>query len=223
MSSTIRVWDLPTRLFHWALAASVTGLIATGYLGIMQWHFRLGYTVLALLLFRLIWGVIGGHWSRFSSFVYSPGSLLRHLRGQGHPHHSVGHSPAGALSVFGLLFILALQVLTGLTSDDAIFFTGPLAPLVPGSVVDWATRYHKDWGQYLVIALLVLHVLAIVFYRVRKRQKLTAAMISGDKVVDATTVVPPASRDDRYTRLAALVVMALCSATAWWVQSLGGG
>lgn len=220
MPSTIRVWDLPTRLFHWTLALSVTGLIATGYLGIMQWHFRLGYTVLALLLFRLVWGVVGGRWSRFTSFIYSPASLMRHLRGHSHPHHAVGHSPMGALSVFALLLILVLQVLTGLSSDDAISFTGPLAPFVSSDVVDWATGYHKDLGQWLVIALVVVHVLAIVFYRVAKQQNLTAAMIGGDKRVDCAPP-PPSSRDDATARFAALTVLLACAAIAWWIQSLG--
>jgi cytochrome b len=220
MPSTIRVWDLPTRLFHWVLAVGVIGLIATGYLGIMQWHFRLGYMVLALLLFRLVWGVIGGRWSRFGNFIYSPASLVRHLRGAGHPDHAIGHSPLGALSVFALLLILALQVLTGLTSDDAISFTGPLAPFVSSDLVDWATGYHKDVGQWLVIALVVLHVLAIAFYRVAKGQNLTTAMIGGDKTVDSDAP-PPSSRDDVRMRLLALVLLAVCAAVAWWVQRLG--
>ena len=221
MRQKLRVWDLPTRLFHWALAASVLGLIASGNIGggAMEWHFRLGYAVLALLLFRLLWGCVGGRWSRFSSFIYSPASLWRHLSGRGDPGHGIGHSPLGALSVFGLLALLALQVLTGLTSDDAISFTGPLAPHVSSAVVDWATGWHKDIGQLIVIALVVLHVLAIVFYLVRKKQNLTAAMITGDKSVD--TPAQPA-RDDAASRLLALVLFAGCAALAWWVRSLGG-
>jgi len=217
MRQKVRIWDLPTRLFHWALAASVIGLIVTGYVGVMQWHFRLGYGVLALLLFRLLWGFVGGRWSRFASFVYSPASLLRHLRGRGAPEHDAGHSPLGALSVFGLLALLALQVLTGLSSDDAITFTGPLAPHVSSSFVDWSTMYHKDIGQLIVIALVVLHVAAIVFYLLRRRQNLTAAMLSGDKeIVHAL----PASRDDAASRLLALVLFGLCAGVAWWVQTL---
>lgn len=113
-----RVWDLPTRLFHWALAAAVIGLIATGLGGVMEWHFRLGYAVLALLLFRLVWGFVGGRWSRFTAFVYAPGSVLAYLRGRAHPDHLIGHTPLGALSVFAVLAILALQVATGLVADD---------------------------------------------------------------------------------------------------------
>ena len=87
MATTTRVWDLPTRLFHWSLTACVAGLAVTGYIGggTMSWHARIGYAVLTLLLFRLLWGVVGGHWSRFSSFVYSPRSMVAYLRGQAHP------------------------------------------------------------------------------------------------------------------------------------------
>src|SRR4051812_31198764 len=96
--NTVRVWDLPTRVFHWALAVCVVALVATAYIGgnAMAWHLRLGYAVLSLLLFRLVWGLVGGRWSRFGSFIYAPGTVLRYLRGQGQPEHSVGHTPLGA-------------------------------------------------------------------------------------------------------------------------------
>src|SRR5262245_58939509 len=99
----VRVWDLPTRIFHWALALAVVGQLITGLSGQLEWHFRIGYLVLALLLFRLVWGLVGGHWSRFGSFMHSPGALRDYLRGQARPDHEVGHSPLGALSVFAML------------------------------------------------------------------------------------------------------------------------
>ncbi len=80
----------------------------------MEWHFRLGYAVLALLLFRLLWGFVGGRWSRFAAFVYGPRSVVAYLRGRAHPDHLIGHTPLGALSVFAVLAILAFQVATGL-------------------------------------------------------------------------------------------------------------
>ena len=95
----------------------------------MDWHARLGYAVLALLLFRLVWGFVGGRWSRFASFLYAPRSVLAYLRGQPHPDHLVGHNPLGAGSVFAMLAVLLAQVATGLVSDDEIAFTGPAEPL----------------------------------------------------------------------------------------------
>ncbi len=105
---TIRIWDLPTRLFHWLLAASVVALVVTAKVGgnAMVWHFRLGYVVLALLAFRLVWGLVGGRWSRFASFVPTPGRLWRYLRGSSAEADSAGHSPLGALSVLALLGVL---------------------------------------------------------------------------------------------------------------------
>jgi cytochrome b len=217
---TIRVWDLPTRLFHWLLAACVIGLVVTGSIGgnWMNWHLRLGYAVLTLLLFRLVWGFIGGHWSRFASFVYAPSSLVAHLRGQTHPEHHVGHSPLGALSVFALLLILAAQVGTGLMSDDEIAFFGPLVRFVSGDTVSMATSYHKNVGKLIVISLVALHLLAILFYKLVKNQGLVHPMVVGDKQL---TVQVPSANDTTGTRLLALVVLALCGAAVAWVVSLG--
>jgi len=219
-TSPLRVWDLPTRLFHWALAAVVIGLVATGLGGVMAWHFRLGYTALALLLFRIVWGFVGGHWSRFANFVYAPGTVLAYLRGRGRPEHGIGHNPLGALSVFALLAILALQVWSGLSSDDAITFTGPLARFVSGDVVDWASGWHKSQGKWLVIGLAALHVLAVLFYLLVRRNNLVAPMVTGDKPLAAVASSP--SRDDGASRTAALVLFAACAAFSAWVASLEG-
>jgi cytochrome b len=215
-----RVWDLPTRLFHWALAVAVIGLIGTGLNGIMEWHFRLGYTVLALLLFRLLWGFVGGRWSRFAAFFYGPGSVAAYLRGQAHPDHLIGHTPLGALSVFAVLAILALQVATGLMADDEISASGPLTRFVSGEVVSLATGWHKAQGKWIVIALASLHVLAVLFYVLVKRHRLVRPMVTGDKhVLPANGNVAP-SRDDAASRWLALVLFALCAGVAYWVASL---
>lgn len=219
---TIRVWDLPTRLFHWLLVACVIGLVVTANIGgdWMNWHLRLGYAVLTLLLFRLVWGFIGGHWSRFASFVYAPSTLVAHLRGQGRPEHQVGHSPLGALSVFALLLILLLQVGTGLVSDDEIAFFGPLARLVSSDTASAATAYHTSLGKLLVLAWVVLHVLAILYYKLAKKQGLVRAMVVGDKSLHAPA---PGTRDTAGTRLMALVVLVLCGAAVTWLVRLGQG
>ena len=217
---TVRVWDLPTRLFHWALAVCIVGLIITGNIGgnWMDWHLRLGYAVLTLLLFRLIWGVVGGHWSRFGSFLFAPGALLRYLRGRGEARHSVGHSPVGALSVFALLAVLLLQVGTGLFSDDEIAFTGPLVRFVSGDTIASATSYHKNIGKFIVMGLVVLHLLAILFYKLVRKQSLVRPMVVGDKLL---SVAAPSARDDAASRLLALVVLGVCAAAVRWVVSLG--
>lgn len=217
--NTIRIWDLPTRLFHWALAACVIGLVVTGKVGgdAMLWHGRLGYAVLTLLLFRLAWGLIGGRWSRFTSFWPTPARLLRHLRGQARPEERAGHSPLGALSVFAMLLALAAQAGTGLFADDEIAFAGPLTATVSGAMAKTLTRYHKDWGQLLVIALVVLHVLAIIVYALRG-SNLTWPMLTGDKQLPAEESVSPAA-DGAKRRFTALIVLALAAAVVWWIVS----
>jgi cytochrome b len=217
---TVRVWDLPTRLFHWALAVCIIGLVITGNIGgnWMNWHLRLGYAVLTLLLFRLVWGLVGGRWSRFSSFLYSPGSLLRYLRGQGDVSHRVGHSPLGALSVFALLAVLLLQVGTGLISDDEIAFSGPLVRFVSGDTIASATGYHKNIGKFIVMGLVILHLLAILFYKLVQKQSLVRPMVVGDKQL---SVAAPNARDSAGSRLLALVVLGICAGFVRWVVNLG--
>lgn len=217
-----RVWDLPTRLFHWLLAAAVIGCIVTAKIGggAMVWHTRLGFCVLALIVFRLIWGLVGGHWSRFVRFVYAPGTLIRYLKGQARPdeHLDVGHSPTGALSVFAILGVLMAQVGTGLVSDDEIAFIGPLNRYVSTDTGLAATSLHKTWGQWLIIGLVVLHVLAIVAYLV-KRNNLVKPMIDGDKLLPPGT---PASVDGPVQRGLAMVLAMAAGGLAWWVSRLGG-
>jgi cytochrome b len=217
---TIRVWDLPTRLFHWALVLCVVGLVVTANIGgnWMNWHFRLGYSVLTLLLFRLVWGVVGGHWSRFSSFFYRPSRLLAYLRGEGHPEDTVGHSPTGALSVWALLLILLLQVGAGLFSDDEIAFAGPLSALVSSDWVGMATNYHKNIGKFLLIGLVVLHLLAIGYYRWVRKNDLLRPMLSGDKQLAEPV---RSSRDTTGSRLSALVVLLLCATVVNRLVALG--
>ena len=222
MPYRVRVWDLPTRVFHWLLVACVVLLVITGHVGgdAMQWHARLGYTVLTLLLFRLAWGFIGGHWSRFRSFLYAPSSVLAYLGGRAHPDHLVGHNPLGAGSVFAMLLLLLAQVGTGLVSDDEIAFTGPLNRFVKNSTALAATWYHKAVGQWLVIALVVVHVAAIAYYLVKKRENLVRPMVVGDKNVASEV---RSSRDDLATRVIALVLVAACAGLVAWLVSLGAG
>ncbi len=213
-----RVWDLPTRLFHWTLAAAVIGLIVTGLNGIMEWHFRLGYAVLSLLLFRLMWGFVGGRWSRFASFVYAPSAVVAYLRGRAHPDHLIGHTPLGALAVFGVLAILALQVASGLVADDEIASSGPLSRFVSGAIVGAATGWHKAQGKWTVIVLVSVHVLAVLFYVLVKRHRLVRPMIHGDRLGVEGNAAP--SRDDAASRLLALVLLGGCAGFAAWIASL---
>lgn len=220
MSRLIRIWDLPTRIFHWLLVACVIGLVLSAEFDFMDWHFRLGYAVMALLLFRLLWGVAGGRWSRFSSFLYSPLTVLRYLRGQGEPAHAAGHSPTGALSVYALLLFLAAQVASGLFSDDEVAASGPLTAWVSAGFVDKASWYHSKVGKLILIVLVALHVGAVLYYLWRKRVNLVRPMITGDKALAAS--VPP-SRDDCWTRLLAAALSLLATGLVLLLLRLAPG
>ena len=219
----VRVWDLPTRLFHWTLALCVVGSVVTAKIGgnALIWHMRLGFVVFSLLAFRLLWGFVGGRWSRFASFLYSPATLWRYLRGQGRSdeHLDVGHSPLGAGSVFALLLFLAVQVASGLFADDEIATTGPFNKFVSTATGLALTSYHKTVGQWVLIGLVVLHVLAIVLQRVRRRRDLIGPMLGGDKMLPSNV---PASADGLATRALAALLLAACAGGVAWLVALGG-
>lgn len=217
----VRVWDLPTRVFHWSLAACVVALVVTGKIGgaAMPWHARAGYAAGTLLLFRLAWGVVGGHWSRFAAFSYSPRSIVAYLRGEVRPGWTTGHTPLGAVSVYALLGFLVAQVGTGLFGDDQADFTGPLNILVSNSTARLLTGYHKEIGQLVLIGLVLLHVGAIGYYQLRRREDLLGPMVHGDKRLSGDV---PASRDDTASRVLALVLLGLSAGAMAWLVRLGG-
>ncbi len=216
---TVRVWDLPTRFFHWSLAVCVAGLFITAELGgsAMVWHFRFGFTVLTLLIFRLVWGLIGGHWSRWAQLPLRPTQVIAYLKGRLATDHWVGHNPLGSWSVLALLFMLALQVTSGLISDDEIANAGPLSFWVPGRWVSWATSWHKDWGQSLIVLLVALHLAALIWYRFKKKRSLVPAMVHGDKSVSHAATP---SRDEPAQRLMALVVFLLSAGAVYGLVSI---
>jgi len=217
---TVRIWDLPTRLFHWALAACVIGLVITGNVGgnAMVWHFRLGYAVLTLVLFRLAWGFVGGHWSRWSSLPLHPQKALAYLQSRSTNPSAAGHNPLGSWSILAMLFFLGFQVATGLISDDEIANAGPLTALVSSSWVSWASAWHKNWGKLVLLALIGIHLLAIAWYRWHKRESLIPAMWHGDKVLSTASHT---SRDDFKSRSLALLVLILSALTVAALVSLG--
>jgi cytochrome b len=218
----IRVWDLPTRSFHWLLVVLVVFSIISAHVGggAMAWHMRSGYAIFTLLAFRLVWGFAGGRWSRFRSFLYSPATTLRYLRGTSlpHEHHHVGHNPLGAGSVFALLGVLAVQVATGLVADDEISTNGPLLKYVSSATSSSATSWHHGIGQWLIVALALLHIGAIGFYWWKRRQNLVAPMLHGDKLLTAD--VPP-SIDSTGSRALAFAIAAACAIGVAAVVSLG--
>ena len=212
----VRIWDLPLRLFHWLLAALITGAIITENIGgnAMVWHFRIGYAVLALLVFRLLWGLVGSRYARFSSFFYSPATLIAYLRDS--EAKFPGHNPLGALSVFALLLVLLGQAVSGLFTTDDIVFDGPMVKFVSAEWVERMTWFHTEVSAWLVYGFVGLHVVAILVYALRRRNLVTP-MITGD--APAQEGVAPA-RDSWKLRFMALVLFAMCAAGVYYLVTL---
>lgn len=172
-----RLWDLPTRLFHWLLVVAIVAAVTTGQLGgnLIVWHGRIGIFIVGLIVFRLLWGVLGSTYARFHQFFPTPAKIAAYLRGE---WQQPGHNPLGALSVFALLGLIGFQATTGLFANDDIAFNGPLYDLVGR---EWSNRlsglHHlASNGLYVLIAL---HLGAIAFYGHVKKNNLVRPMING--------------------------------------------
>jgi cytochrome b len=212
----MRVWDLATRLFHWSVVVLVAVSYATSQMRRMDIHLLAGYAMLALLVFRLIWGFAGSDTSRFSHFLASPAAGLRHLthlRGR-EPDTQVGHNAAGGWMVLLMLLALAVQVGTGLFSNDRRTAThGPLAGHVSKATSDLLSSVHSACFTVLLV-LVGLHVLAVIAYAVVKRQNLLRPMITGKKRLPAATPAPRMA-----SQILAAIVLAMAAAVAWAVAT----
>ena len=187
----MRVWDAPTRLFHWAIVLLVTFSYVSIQYDWIQLHFLSGYTILALLLFRLAWGFIGSDTSRFRKFLRSPGEGVRLLAqfGLREPDTVIGHNAAGGWMVLALLLVLLAQVGTGLFSNDDVSEQGPLAHHVSKAVSNRLTDLHGTIFN-VILALTALHIVAIIAYAAVKRHDLVRAMVTGMKRLPATMRQP---------------------------------
>jgi cytochrome b len=215
MKKIIRVWDLPIRLFHWLLVICIVASFITVNIGgnAMEWHARVGYCVLTLIVFRICWGVIGSHHARFINFVPSPKGLISYLSGK--TKAGLGHNPLGALSVVGLLFSVGLQAVTGLFANDDIMFEGPFAKYVSNSTVEFLTSIHY-FNEKILIILIALHLCAILYYQKFKGENLVKPMVLGDKEIDPSeeakylpSDLGQASKDGGLQRGFALLLLSL--------------
>jgi cytochrome b len=194
---SVLIWDVPTRLFHWLLVIFVIFSYVTGNIGgnAMQYHEWSGFTILALLLFRLVWGFVGSRESRFMTFVRGPSAVVRYattlLRSDS--THYLGHNPLGGWSIIALLFTLLIQAGTGLFANDDIVTEGPLFDWVSKATSDWLTRVHK-LNQQVIITLVCVHVLAVLFYFFYKRDNLVKPMITGVKQWSGAEPLPATGR-----------------------------
>ncbi len=208
---SMRVWDMPVRLFHWAIVL----LVVLSYVSIqkswMDIHFLSGETILALLLFRIAWGFVGSDTARFGQFVKSPLAALRSLAkfGRREPDDQVGHNAVGGWMVLLLLLLLLVQTGTGLLSNDDVLVDGPLRHLITKELSDRITTIHA-FNFNILLGAVCLHLLAITAYAVVKRHNLVRPMITGRKRL------PGATRQPRMVSpLLALALLVLAGCIVW--------
>jgi cytochrome b len=186
---TIFVWDVPVRLFHWFLVTSILMLFITGKLGgnYMEWHKKIGFFVIGLIAFRIVWGFVGSYQARFKNFVRGPAAVIGYAKSlfkKDSPHY-LGHNPMGALSVLALIAAVGFQTFTGLFSNDDIMLEGPYASMVSKAFSDQMTSLHH-LNSNVILVLIGLHLSAIVFYAVFKKEQLIEAMLTGKKELDTS-------------------------------------
>lgn len=208
---TIRVWDLPTRLFHWLLFVLMVAAIVSVKIGgnAMEWHGRFGHLIFGLIVFRLVWGVIGSTTARFAHFVRGPAAIRAYLQGR---WRGIGHNPLGALSVLALLGITGFQASIGLFANDDIAFRGPLAALVSTDTSNLLTGWHRQ-AEWFIYALVGLHVVAVLYYTHVRKDNLVKPMVMGSKKVTDPTLEP--TRGDG---MIAFVLALVITAAALWVS-----
>ncbi len=216
-TSETRVWDVPVRLFHWLLFLLLGVSWYTGEVGgldEMTWHMWSGYAVLALVLFRVAWGVVGSTTARFGHFLYGPGEAIRYAAGLARrkPPHYPGHTPLGGWMIALMLVCLLVQTGTGLFANDDIFTEGPLVSWVAKETSDWLTTIHK-WNFELLLVLAGVHVAAVAFYAVVLRKNLVKAMFTGRKPLDADAPRAPL----RFVNPALALVIVACAAGGVWL------
>lgn len=206
----IKVWDLPTRIFHWTLV----GLVIDAYVSFkfgdtrMIWHQWNGYAILTLVAFRLIWGVVGSSTARFAGFLRGPGAILAYLRGG---RKTLGHNPLGGLMVVALLLALAFQGGMGLFATDDVIVNGPLKHTVSNGTSAIMTTGHKI-GFWLIVALVALHVIAVAFYLLVKKDNLILPMFTGWKAREGHDHEPePRLRSP----LAAVLALLVAGGVVW--------
>ena len=212
-----RVWDLPLRLFHWSLSLLVAFSLYTGINGgfsEMDYHMISGYGILTLVIFRVIWGLIGSTHSRFRSFV-NLSELIPHTRRllKRDQAKIAGHNPLGALSIIAMLLVLGTQATTGLFANDDIFLEGPLVHLVDDATSDRLTTVHQFCAKALYV-LIGLHLAAIIFHEIYQRERLVLPMISGYKKGLPASVDKPSFRREYVT---ASGLIATCAGFVYWL------
>jgi len=212
------VWDLPVRVAHWLLVAAFVGAYVTNALGVnyFRYHVWCGYAVIVLVLFRIVWGLVGTRHARFEAFVRGPRETLRYARSllRGSEQRHAGHNPLGAWMVLALLLMMLTQAVTGLFGDDQVFNLGPLYGYVTAETSSILTSLHRRLF-YWIAAAVGLHILAVLMHVFVKRENLVLPMITGRKPADRVGASEAISTSRVW--LAALLIGLFAAALAWTV------
>jgi|SRR5579862_1456970 len=213
-----RVWDAPVRLTHWAMVLLLIVLVASALIGgdAMDWHVRAGEAMLALVVFRIVWGFLGSRYARFSSFVRGPARVLTYARSIVRPPHQfhIGHNPLGGWMVIILLLALLVQAGTGLFSNDDVLTEGPLVRFITKDLSDAISSIHRK-NAWIVVALACLHIGAVLFYLLALRENLIRPMIAGAKDVPSAYV--SAAHDAQSRNGLAALLFAVCVCAVWFL------
>jgi cytochrome b len=211
------VWDMPVRLFHWSLVAMMFALVITGKIldGAMEQHALIGKAVIVLVLFRIMWGIVGSSYARFSQFVRSPKIVLAYARSlfSNKYEFNIGHNPLGGWMVLVLLVAVLSQAILGLFSNDDILFDGPLAYLISKDTSDLITGLHSDLF-YLLLVLVALHVSAVVWHKLIKGENLLLPMFTGYKEMPSSTEAQNASGGGV---LLAIILFIVSAGIVYWL------
>jgi cytochrome b len=207
------LWDLPTRIFHWLLVCLIPAAWLSAEFQASQIHELVGRSVLVLVLFRVMWGIVGSRHSRFIDFLVGPRRLLAYIKGRAPA--GIGHNPLGGWSVVVLLVLLFVQAFSGLFNSDDIFFSGPLYYTVEKATRDLMGATH-DWAFNLLLGFIALHIGAVLYHQFKHKKKMIQAMWRGRA---------PGREGKSRTRssLLALVVLAVFAALLWFGLSLAPG
>lgn len=208
---TVKVWDLPTRLFHWTLVAlMIIQWLTAENSDTMTYHIWGGYTVLTLVLFRLIWGFVGSDTVRFSDFVRGPSAALGYVKAlmRGETPLYLGHNPMGGWSILAMLALLLVQAGTGLFANDDIMIEGPLYGWVSKGTSDWLTTVHK-LNFNLLLLVIAVHIAAVLFYLFIKRENLVYPMFTGAKQMPADRLTSTPRIVSPWLGLAVLMIAAV--------------
>jgi cytochrome b len=214
---SVTVWDLPTRLFHWGTAVLVAAAYVTWRLNWMDWHALIGEALLALVLFRLLWGVWGGGAARFAGFIVAPVRALRHLAHlvRREPDEEPGHNPAGGWMVLLLMLLLLGQALSGLYVNNEVADQGPLSAVMPAAAANLITDLHDTWLWGALLGAVALHLLAIAIYWIAKGQNLLLPMITGRKRLPDRIASPRSAPLLRAAMLMAAAIAVTVALTVW--------